>query len=282
MAIRTHDCKPTLTDEQVLDFCRKGYLVLEAVVPGDVNERSCELMDRVAREGLPHETILEQDWFVDGVLLNPAAAGAVRSLLGRNFRITMPFLHNHRTEEANPKPQGWHRDGGSKHTPHELDSLQVFYYPQDVPGELGPTEVLPGSHLLYAASGFMQHYRSFRGAVSTAAPAGSIFLTAYNLWHRRSASAVSGTRNLLKYWYVRTCPPRRDWIVQPDFPLMHAYHPPDEWCDHREGHRARDDHAGMFFWLCGEYDKYLAERNNLPVYYLENDRPCSYCGGVVR
>ena len=70
--------------------------------------------------------------------------------------------------------------------------------------------------------------------------------------------------------------------MQPDFPLMHAYHPPDEWCDHREFHRARDDHAGMFFWLCGEYDRYLAERNNLPVYYLENDRPCSYCGGVVR
>ena len=281
MTIQTHDCKPTLNDEQVLAFCRQGFHVLEAVVPADINERSYEWMDRVSRDGLPHETILEKEWFVDNVLLNPQAAGAVRALLGRKFRITMPYMHNHRSEEPNSVPQAWHRDGGSKHT-HELDSLQVFYYPQDVPKELGPTEVLPNSHMLYAAPQFMQHYRSFRGAVSTAAPAGTIFITAYNIWHRRSPSTAKGVRNLLKYWYVRTTPPRRDWLVQPDFPLMHAYHPPDNWNDHREGHRARDDHAGMFYWLCGEYEKYLADKNNLPVYYFEHDTPCNYCNDVVK
>ena len=30
---KTHDCPPTLTDRQVLDFCKNGYLMLEAVVP---------------------------------------------------------------------------------------------------------------------------------------------------------------------------------------------------------------------------------------------------------
>ena len=281
MAIRTHDCKPTLDDQQVLDFCRKGYLVLEAVVPAEVNEQSCALMDEIFRDRLPHETILEKPWFVDNVLLHAQAAGAVRSLLGRNFRITMPFMHNHRSEQPSSTPQRWHRDGGSKHT-HELDSLQVFYYPQDVPRELGPTEILPNSHFLYAAAHHMQHYRNFRGAVSTAAPAGSIFITAYNVWHRRASSTATGVRNLLKYWYVRTSPPKRDWIRLAEFPLMHVYHPPDDWSDHREGHRARDDHAAMFFWLCGEYENYLADKNNLPVYYYENDRPCRYCDNRVQ
>ena len=30
---RTFDCEPTLTDSQVLEFCRQGYLLLRGVVP---------------------------------------------------------------------------------------------------------------------------------------------------------------------------------------------------------------------------------------------------------
>jgi hypothetical protein len=33
--MRTHDCEATLTDSEMMDFCREGYLVLEAVVPED-------------------------------------------------------------------------------------------------------------------------------------------------------------------------------------------------------------------------------------------------------
>ena len=31
--MRTYDCKPTLTDRQVLEFCKRGFLMLEGVVP---------------------------------------------------------------------------------------------------------------------------------------------------------------------------------------------------------------------------------------------------------
>ena len=41
----SHDCKPTLTDTQVIDFCRNGYLMLEGVVPDDVNRQAREAMD---------------------------------------------------------------------------------------------------------------------------------------------------------------------------------------------------------------------------------------------
>ena len=33
----TYDCEPTLNDQEVFEFCRKGYLVLEGVVEDEVN-----------------------------------------------------------------------------------------------------------------------------------------------------------------------------------------------------------------------------------------------------
>ena len=36
---KTYDCKPTLTDTEVLEFCKNGYLMLEGVVPDEVNRR---------------------------------------------------------------------------------------------------------------------------------------------------------------------------------------------------------------------------------------------------
>ena len=273
--MRTHDCEPSLTDSEVMNFCREGYLVLEAVVPEEINQQTCQflLRDEVT------EKLLEEDWFVDNVLLNPQAAGAVRSLLGSNFKLTMPFIFNHLGEEP-AEAQGWHRDGSSHYGP-ELDSLQVFYYPQDTPKELGPTEILPGSHFLFGGFSHMEHYRNFKGVVSTAAPAGSIFVTAYPVWHRRGKSMAKGRRNLIKYWYTRTVAPRRDWIEEPGLELCHAYHRTDYNIDQRDAHRAMDDAAEMFYWLCGEHENCRAWSNNLPVYYFESGENCSQCENLV-
>ena len=276
--MRTYDCEPTLNDLQVLDFCHNGYLMLEGVVPDEINKRTTQFLEE--RTGERFGEIVDEDWFVDNVLANPQAAGAVRSLLGKDFSLTMPYMANHQAEGPGPA-QGWHRDGGSVYS-HELDSLQVFYYPQDTPLEMGPTEVVPGSHFLFALQGFMTHYSGIRDAVSTAAPAGSIFLTVYSIWHRRGVSKVSGTRNLLKYWYMRTAPPERDWVFEPEFDLEHAYHVPVKNTFNREGHRARNDAAEMFYWLCGKHNEYRARSNNLPVYYLETRKLCKSCGYRVR
>ena len=240
--MRTADCEPSLTDTQVLEFCRKGFLFFEAVVPDDVN---CRVFDFIPEHG--QNALRQQDWFVDNVLLNTPVAGAVRSLLGANFALPVG-ISNHLMECPAPK-QNWHRDGGSRYGP-EVNNLQVFYYPQDTPTEMGPTEVYPGSHHLFALQSWMGHYDQIRGAISTAAPAGSIFITAYSIWHRRGASTATGTRNLLKYSYWRTAQPKRDWILDPDFDLStHEYIP-----NGLPGQQFRDwyDAAAMFFWLCGD------------------------------
>ena len=110
----THDCKPTLTDSQVIEFCRTGHLMLPGVVPGDVNEQAREVMDEHHATTGKRQigTLLEQDWFVENVMRNPEAAGAMRSLLGPNYREP-EWLTWFRGEEPEPAGQ-WHIDGCSK------------------------------------------------------------------------------------------------------------------------------------------------------------------------
>ena len=153
--------------------------------------------------------ILDEDWFMDGVIKHPAVAGALRSLLGKDFGLPN-LVSNHRIQCPQPA-QEWHYDGGDIFGP-QLNYIQVFYYPQDCPRELGPTELLPGSHFLYSQRDMTKHLGRIRGSYHAVSPAGSIFLTDYSIWHRRSESWGSGLRNNVKYNYWRTLPPTRDWV----------------------------------------------------------------------
>ena len=264
-----HDSKATLTDSQVLEFCKNGYLLLEGVVADDVN--------RMTREYLEDDSyyeptgILEQEWFRDGVILNREAAGAVRSLLGAGFHSPV-LMSNHRVTGPHPATSGWHVDGNSQWG-SELNYLQVFYYPQDTPLEAGPTEVVPGTHLIHNKARFMGHMNAINGAVSTAAPEGSIFLTAYQIWHRRGRSTVPTLRNMLKYFYWRTEPPTRDWIAEPDFDFSSTTFsgPSGAFVEQFRGDCKT---AEMFLWLCGQHESYQnlggqswplpAHRNDVP------------------
>ena len=174
----------------------------------------------------------------------------------------------------------WHRDGAGGVSVPELEMvdfgsvdsrggaqncLQVFYYPQDVPLELGPTELVPGSHLIQGdgrtvvqrrqrEEGFkvdpflalLDDHGDAQDSHAQAAPAGTITITAYPIWHRRTASTGEGIRNNLKYRYFRTVSPRRDWVVEPGYevPLPQPMSSP-----HSQPEVA--DAADMFAWLSG-------------------------------
>lgn len=255
---RTFNCDPTLTDSQVLEFCRTGFLLLEGVVPEPVNRQTCDYLDlqgpahpRWRPEGLTdaeierirgsHEpsSIMLENWFEQHVLLNPSACGAIRSILGQH--VGLPVLMSNHRSQCPRAGQGWHHDADAAFGP-EVNYLQVFYYPQDTPLTMGPTEVMPGSHLVKTVE-----EPDEQGAVSTAAPAGSIFLTSYPILHRRCAATGHGLRHLLKYNYWRTVAPRRDWIVEPDF----DFHTADYG-----GHTVSHCVAHMFYWLCGQADTF--------------------------
>ena len=250
------DCPPTLTDQNVIDFCRNGYLMLPGVVPDEINRNVVEYLDK--EDGTYEPTpIMEQDWFIDGVLMNSQAKGAVRSLLGRDFTLPV-IISNHRGPLPYRNAQGWHRDGGSVYTP-ELEYLQVFYYPEECTDDMGPTVLLPGSHFMRNKAPMMAHLGSIKGSVSSAGPAGTIFLTVYSIWHRRSRATsgpvgISKYRNLLKYNYWRTQPPVRDWVTDGEINFnVIKFDPPAGQFEQFQGGIAA---AKMFSWLCGIEDQY--------------------------
>ena len=111
----THDCPATLTDTEVLEFCKSGFIKLEAVVPSWVNEKAfarCGEIDSVPNEErggkLPNEpsALLAEDWFVEHVIKCPAVVGAVRSLLGKAFGLPI-LISNHRSHPPEAG-QGWY------------------------------------------------------------------------------------------------------------------------------------------------------------------------------
>ena len=274
---KTYDCEPTLTDSQVLEFCKNGYLLLEGVVPDEINRMATEYLEPDSSK--EPTGILDEEWFIDGVILNKVAAGAVRSLLGANFHIPI-LMSNHRVTGPHPATGGWHVDGNYQWG-LELNYLQVFFYPQNTPVEMGPTEVLPGSHLIRNKARFMGHLNAIRGAVSTASPAGSIFLTAYQIWHRRGRSTEATLRNMLKYFYWRTTPSRRDWIVEPDFDFASVSYSTPAGA-YVEQFRGDCKTAEMFLWLCGKHDAYQnLGGQSWPLPAHRNDTPYGYPDGLA-
>ncbi len=256
-ARRTFDCEPSLTDTQVLEFCRQGYLLLPGAVPDPINQRSCAYLEgripanpSYSPAGMTHQdlerirashepsAIFLEDWFLENVLLNPQLAGIMRSLLGRH--VGLPVLASHHRVECPAPPQGWHHDADHLFGP-ELHFVEVFYFPQDTPAELGPTELVPGTHL-----GPSRREAEDKGVLA-AGPAGTLGIHHQSILHRRGLSTATGLRHMLKYNYWRTSPPQRDWIIEPHFDFHTAYY---------GGHNAARYAAHMYYWLCGKTDQY--------------------------
>lgn len=254
---RTFDCSPTLTDTDVLRFCRDGYLHFEGIVPNEINERVCEYLSGTVPinpcyipEGMNEEdlvrirdthepsSILLEDWFIKHVLLNPVLSGALRSLLGRH--VGLPVLASNHQVQCPEGSQNWHHDADHIFGP-EVNFVEVFYFPQDTPDEMGPTEIMPGSHIRTTQKGKDEN------GVLCSGPAGTIGLHSQSILHRRGESTTTGLRHMLKYSYWRTIPPKRDWIIQQDFDFRSG-----DYGGHESGRYV----AHMFYWLCGQGDKF--------------------------
>ena len=265
--LSTDQIEPTLTDSEVLDFCKTGYLIYPAVVTPEINRKVIDYVNAIVKvrpelraprrsgEIEYHLPLLEEPWFVENVLLNQQTAGAIRSLLSRDFTLPI-IISDHLVETPLPRPGGWHRDGNYVHN-KQLNYLEVFYHPEDVPREMGPTALLPGSHHL--ASGPVGHYGSLKGTITldpSLAPAGSIVIMSYNLWHRRTTSTAQGQRHLFRYNYWRTSRPTRDWIVESNFNFRTADYEFFDRPTTRPPTRDCNDAAEMFFWLSGKHDQF--------------------------
>ena len=152
-----------LTDEEMQRFIREGYITLKSTLPRSYHDDMCVRLEPLDEQlGAGHNNILPVVPQLRGLLDDPVVHGALVSILGPGY-----YLHFHRHDQVN-FPQSvqpiepWHLgDGrlhkdGDYHSHHMVDGrrhhatrfLMMFYYPQDVSLEMGPTAVAPRSQYL--------------------------------------------------------------------------------------------------------------------------------------
>ena len=148
-----------LIDTQIQDYLTHGYVVLRSGHPAAFHRRVLRQIETLyATEGNPGNDILPRVPDLYEILRDPAVDGALRSLLGADY-----LLHPHRHCHENPSGSGgqemhqdsYENDHNVRH--HRTRWAMAFYYPQDVPLEMGPTAILPASQ--YYESGAQAQQR---------------------------------------------------------------------------------------------------------------------------
>ena len=91
------------------------------------------------RDSHEPSSIFLEEWFLRDVLLNEQLVGVMRSLLGPS--VQLPVLASHHGTQCPQPAQAWHHDADRVFGP-ELNFVEVFYFPQDTPIELGPNRTV--------------------------------------------------------------------------------------------------------------------------------------------
>jgi HEAT repeat protein len=217
------DSKFLLTDEQMRTFISEGFLILNTDFSQEFHDKMLQKLNGVYNEeGNPGNNLLPRVPELQKVFDHPSIKGALTSVLGEEY-IMHPHRHGHYNKV--PKPGGWHKDsfwGYDRIRNHHPWWAMIFYYPQDVPVEKGPTGVLPGT----------QNYqnRNFESdetedQVKAAGKAGTFVLVHYDIWHRANANLIGKDRFMLKFQFVRTQSPtepswnnqEEDWVTPTEF-----------------------------------------------------------------
>ncbi len=194
-----------LSDEQMRHFIEHGYVVLHTDFSEDfhaaLNARIAAVMQR---EGNPGNNILPRVPEVQEVVKHPAFTGAVSSVLGEDY-IMQPHRHCHYTEPGR-KVQSWHKDsywGYARIRNHHQWWAMVFYYPQNVTAEMGPSGLLPGTHFYDKRPG-----DDTEQPLYLEGSAGTFALIHYDLWHRGGANQSQQNRAMIKFQFTRVSRPQ--------------------------------------------------------------------------
>ena len=148
-----------LNDKQYRDFLTDGYVVVQPSALDDADHdhywrrgqelwaRARTLKSPTAHLEIVGDNLRAQIPEIDKLLADPALTDAINSILGEDY-----FLHPHHfVHEALQFDQPFHQDGNlpwnerGHYRSHRPDWLILFYYPQAVHADNGPTEVVLGT-----------------------------------------------------------------------------------------------------------------------------------------
>ena len=211
-----------LSAEQVRQFIADGYLVLQPSLPANLHRAICgRLATAIPGAENPGNNILPLVPEMRHVLEAPEVHGALLSLLGPGY-----LEHPHRFchIEAQQSAEGidypaklagnCHQDsytplGRPRH--HHVRYLRLMYYPQDTPQELGPTHVIPGTHL----NGGLNDSERAR-PLPVRGGAGTVSLTHFDLGHAAGVNFSAQRRFMVKFIFMRAAAPQANGWSGPD------------------------------------------------------------------
>ena len=203
-----------LTAEQVHRFIADGFLVLQPSVPAELHQTICRKLDAAipARTDNPGNNVLPLVPEMRHVLESPEVHGALLTLLGPGY-LEHPhrFCHIEAKQDlggldhaaklaANSHQDSYTPLGRPRH--HHIRFVRIMYYPQDTPPELGPTHVIPGTHLNRGLSDAEKAQQ-----LPVSGPAGLVSLTHFDIGHAAGVNMTAQRRFMVKFIYMRSGAP---------------------------------------------------------------------------
>lgn len=254
-----------LTDAQVARFITDGYLQFDCGLPAALHAAIYEKLQWILHEeGNPGNNILPAVPELQQVLDSPVVRGALAGILGPDY-VLHPhrFVHNiepaERTAEGlqigkgSASFVGWHQDS---HSPlarprhHYPRYAMLLYYPQDTPIEMGPTQIIPATHL----HGTITEDDRARG-FQAPGPAGTCTLVHFDIAHGGSPNLADRTRHMAKFVFARVSEPNApSWSCQDD-----AWHAP---ASHQAPHDLSDAWSHLWSWMAGRPGRTAGSASN--------------------
>ncbi|MFI2856765.1 phytanoyl-CoA dioxygenase family protein [Paenibacillus sp. JSM ZJ436] len=200
---------------------RDGYVLFEGVLNA---EETAQIKQGImaAFEGKDERVMLQGPMFEHGEVFeelvdHPVISEFIEEVLGQDCQLSS--MNGMRTQHHNavskwhvdealffPLPEGVELDARIQLPVYLMNAL---YYLEDVTEELGPTQVVPGSHRAGKDLGFTEHIESYngQGPVSILAKAGDCLVFNSQVWHRGAPHMSHSPR------YVQQVIYRKKFIV---------------------------------------------------------------------
>ena len=201
------DSRHLMTDDEMASFVINGYHIVKPSLPTGFNQEVYDELEALPSN--PGDGIYEAVPKLKQVYESPEMQGALTSMLGPGYEM-FPHRHCHRNSPGTPSQQ-IHQDNlndlriedGQVRAPDRVELVLAMYYPQDVASNMGPTVVLPGTHMLKAMPDRMASQGNFKQQYTATVDAGSVVILHYDIWHAGSANTSDTVRYMLKFLFQR-------------------------------------------------------------------------------
>ncbi|BBH23812.1 hypothetical protein Back11_51570 [Paenibacillus baekrokdamisoli] len=181
-----------LSAVQMAQFAVNGFLQLENLVPQELNEAVHAEQQAWKGPG----SYWSQSKLIKDVFELPQVKGVLQSLVGAAPVYDHSALHI--VSPQHHHAQNYHADSVIDTRPFAFD-IQAFYFSHDTPEIMGPTLILPGSHLHNKVNtGSISHYKNILGQRKLVSKAGTIGFLHHAIWHCAQPNYTDEARYVFK------------------------------------------------------------------------------------